>query len=127
MQKAGAIILRHRDVKPEVLLIYRKKTNDWTFPKGHVEAGEDAAMAVVREVKEETGLDVQVVKPLPKNEYDSAAEGHVETTMFLVELIDPSQPMHLEHDGDELRWMTFHEAELMLTHENLKGYLRAFK
>ena len=122
--KAGAIILRHRNSEPEVLVIYRALRCDWTFPKGHIEDEEDAATAVVREVKEETGLDVQIVQPLPDNSYDSPTEGRVTTSMFLVEPTPTSAPLHIEHDGDELRWMTLHEAELMLTHANLKEYVK---
>lgn len=46
----------------EVLLQKRGDSNKWGFPGGAIELGETPQMAVIREVKEETGLDVRVDK-----------------------------------------------------------------
>lgn len=46
----------------EVLLQRRADDGTWGIPGGHIEIGESAAQAVVREVKEETGLDVKIVR-----------------------------------------------------------------
>lgn len=46
--------------KGEVLLQKRADSNKWGFPGGAVELGETPQMAAIREVKEETGLDVEV-------------------------------------------------------------------
>ena len=46
--------------KGEVLLQKRTDSNKWGFPGGAVELGETPQMAAIREVKEETGLDVEV-------------------------------------------------------------------
>lgn len=48
--------------KGEVLLQRRGDTNKWGFPGGAIELGETPEMAVIREAKEETGLDVEVGK-----------------------------------------------------------------
>ena len=50
--------------KGEVLLQRRGDSNTWGFPGGAVEIGETPQQAAVREVKEETGLDVEVEKLL---------------------------------------------------------------
>lgn len=46
--------------KREVLLQRRGDNNKWGFPGGAIELGETPQMAAIREVKEETGLDVEV-------------------------------------------------------------------
>lgn len=120
-QKAGAIV---RNKKGEVLLVYRQRTNDWTFPKGHVESGETAAEATVREVKEETGLDVAIVKPLPNHFYLSPFEGEVATAMFLAEPTDPQQGLRIERDGDALRWVPMNDVTKTLSYENLQTYFQ---
>ena len=63
---AGAVVCRKG---PQVLLIHRPKYDDWSFPKGKLDPGEHAVTAAVREVAEETGLDVRLGPPLPDQEY----------------------------------------------------------
>ncbi len=50
--------------KGEVLLQRRGDSNKWGFPGGAIELGETPEMAVIREVKEETGLEVEVTELL---------------------------------------------------------------
>ena len=53
---AGGVVYRKDDAVPLFLLI-RDSYQNWGFPKGHVEAGERAEDAALREVREETGID----------------------------------------------------------------------
>jgi 8-oxo-dGTP pyrophosphatase MutT (NUDIX family) len=54
----------------KVLLVHHKKFNKWTPPGGHIEENETPAEAVVRELKEETSLSVEVM-PAYKNGFKS--------------------------------------------------------
>lgn len=58
IQKAGAIIVSKSD-ENKIVLLHSGKQNDWSFPKGHIEEGEDPTGAMIREIKEETGLLVE--------------------------------------------------------------------
>src|SRR5690242_5455623 len=64
---AGAVVVRKG---PEVLLVHRPKYDDWSFPKGKLDPGEHETTAAVREVAEETGLDVRLGVPLTTQSYD---------------------------------------------------------
>ncbi len=64
--------------------------NRWTFPKGHIEEGEDQVEALEREIKEEIGLEeVKVIKELGEREYIANEPGKEavrrKVTDFLVE------------------------------------------
>ncbi|MDE1919094.1 MAG: NUDIX domain-containing protein [Patescibacteria group bacterium] len=83
VEKAGAIVLHHDD-SARVALIYRAKEKDWSFPKGHIEAGETPVAACIREVEEETGLKVDVLAQLPDNAYLHKTGKKIVTHMYLV-------------------------------------------
>src|SRR3712207_70034 len=67
---AGAVTLRRRDGAAELLMVHRPKYDDWSFPKGKLDPGEDVTVAAVREVAEETGLDIRLGPPLTPQVYD---------------------------------------------------------
>ena len=48
-----------------ILLIHHRKLGKWTPPGGHVEKGELSHIAAIREAKEETGLDVELIDREP--------------------------------------------------------------
>lgn len=63
----GAVVLRECDGHSEVLLVRRARAplvGTWSLPGGAIELGETAAEACVREVREETGLEVAVVEAI---------------------------------------------------------------
>jgi ADP-ribose pyrophosphatase YjhB (NUDIX family) len=51
-----------RDSEQRILLTKRTDNRQWCLPGGHLEAGESVTEGVVREVKEETGLDIEVLR-----------------------------------------------------------------
>jgi 8-oxo-dGTP pyrophosphatase MutT (NUDIX family) len=57
----GALCFLERDGR--VLLLQQHHRDGWTLPGGLLNRGEDAGLAVVREVREETGLEVEVGLP----------------------------------------------------------------
>ncbi len=121
IKKAGAIV---RNTKGEILLVYRQGTEDWSFPKGHIESGETATQAAVREIREETGLDTTIIRSLPDHFYLSPFEGEVTTAMFLAEPLNPKQDLRIEHEGDALRWVPVDDVTKTISHENLQTYFQ---
>ena len=59
-KSCGTVIFRKTRGKYAVLLIKNKYTDFWSFPKGHVEEGENEYQTAIRETKEETGIDVKI-------------------------------------------------------------------
>ncbi len=66
MLAAGAVVSTSRK---RVLLVHRPRYDDWSFPKGKVDPGEHLTATAVREVAEETGLDIRLGVPLPTQSY----------------------------------------------------------
>jgi ADP-ribose pyrophosphatase YjhB (NUDIX family) len=74
----GLVVERREGSKPHAALIGRTDRRGrllWSLPKGHVEAGETAEDAAIREVAEETGINGRVVAPLGTIDFWFVADG----------------------------------------------------
>jgi 8-oxo-dGTP diphosphatase len=104
----GAIVLRSNSVEgTSVLLIKRAnppQQGRWSLPGGRVEWGETARAAVVREVEEETGIDVQVTKLVEVIERISSTHHFVIMDYEAVPL-DPHSVPHASTDAADARWV----------------------
>lgn len=68
---AGGVVVTRQGLRGwEVLIVHRKRRNDWSLAKGKVHLGEAVASAAVREVWEETGVRVRLGAPLDAVRYD---------------------------------------------------------
>lgn len=61
-KSCGGLVFRCRGGRIQMLLIRHKKGGRWSFPKGHVEAGETERQTALREIREETGLKVRLLR-----------------------------------------------------------------
>jgi 8-oxo-dGTP pyrophosphatase MutT (NUDIX family) len=119
-RKAGAIILSLDDGS-KILLLHGGRWNDCQFPKGHVDSGESALQAMHREIKEETGLDVEVLRALPAYEYVNAIDGAITVAMWCVRSKN-DVALKKEFEDDELAWVSYDKARERLSYDNLKEY-----
>jgi len=70
IKAAGGIVVRRAKKGAKVLLVHRPNYDDWSFPKGKLDAGEKFKQAALREVLEETGFECKAHKPsLPSIRY----------------------------------------------------------
>ena len=75
---AGGVVLDRRGTDASAALIGRIDRRGrllWSLPKGHLEPGESAEAAAVREVAEETGITGEVVAPLGTIDFWFVADG----------------------------------------------------
>ena len=91
----------------QFLIVKRAKDDSmpglWELPGGKIEFGEDPKIAMQREVKEETGLDILLIKPLSIRSSLKDNE-HVVRIAFFAVLSYPEQIVLLSKDHSEYKW-----------------------
>ena len=98
----------------------RRRSRDavtWTLPKGTPDSGETVEETALREVTEETGLEVRIVEPLRAIEYDFVQDGtriHKTVHYFLMQPTGGDLANH-DHEFERVRWVPFDEAGSLLT------------
>jgi 8-oxo-dGTP pyrophosphatase MutT (NUDIX family) len=119
---AGGIVIRFEDGVPQLVIGKRRRDRDgvtWTLPKGTPNPGETTEETALREVLEETGLDVRIVRRFDSIEYWFVQGGtriHKTVHYFLMEPAGGDLGRH-DHEFDDVRWIGFAEAPRMLTFE----------
>jgi 8-oxo-dGTP pyrophosphatase MutT (NUDIX family) len=124
IRSAGIVVYRTQNNLSDYLLIQHVGgTEHWDFPKGKLEAGEDELQAALRELKEETGLDVIVQGEFQESfsydftDFDGAA-AH-KTVTFFIGLAQTYQ-IKLSEEHKEAQWLPYEQAREKLTFPNAK-------
>lgn len=119
---AGGIVVRFDDGIPSLVVGARRRDPDiftWTLPKGTPNPGETREQTALREVAEETGLEVRITDVLDSIEYWFIQRGtriHKTVHYFLMEPTGGDLERH-DHEFDRVRWVRFDEAAGLLTFE----------
>lgn len=125
MRAAGALVWREKGGDLQVLLVHRPRYDDWSFPKGKLESGESLCACAVREVAEETGVQVRLEQPLETIRYRLGDGTRKEVRYWAARELDRGSPAlaargriprasRSEIDG--VRWMGVKEARKRLDH-----------
>ena len=106
------------------ILIIQQVKGHWGFPKGHVEDGETEIQTAVREIKEETNLDVEIDESKRFVEHYSPEEGLEKDVVFFVAKKIGGEIKVQEEEVKDTKWLTPREAMDRLTYESSKNILR---
>jgi 8-oxo-dGTP pyrophosphatase MutT (NUDIX family) len=119
---AGGIVIRQDSGRAWIVVGSRRRERDgwtWTLPKGTPHAGETREETALREVAEETGLQVRIREPFDSIEYWFVQAGkriHKTVHYFLMDPIGGDLARH-DHEFEQVRWVTFAEASSLLSFE----------
>lgn len=123
---AGGVVYRRNGAGTDIAVIYRTRHDDWSLPKGHIEAGESREQAALREIKEETGLDARILHPLGEAVYFFRKKGGdlVRKTVYhyLMEALTTNLGKP-NWEVTEARWVPITEAQGLLSYEKDKEIL----
>jgi 8-oxo-dGTP diphosphatase len=119
----GVVWRRDDDGEVEVLLVHRPKYDDWTLPKGKLDAGETAEEAALREVEEETGLRCRLGEELSTSTY---VDRHGRPKEVRYWAMEPVGGRFAPNDEvDEVRWLPPGRAADALSYDRDRPVLAA--
>ena len=122
-KSCGAIVIN----KNNKILLVHHNAGHWDFPKGHIENRETEEQTAIREVKEETNIDIIINNKYRYTTSYSPKENVMkEVVYFLAQNIDEDKKPQLE-EVSEVKWFTFEEAMNAITYENSKEILNKLK
>ena len=128
VRAAGCVVWRPAPAGPEVALIHRPRYDDWSFPKGKLDAGEGYVQAAVREVREETGYPVVLGRRLPTQVYDVSFGGpaRMKRVKYWAAQAAVDGDFQPNSEVDRLDWLPLAAALDRLTRQTDRDLLRAF-
>lgn len=117
-KSCGAIVYRKFHGNVELLLIKNVSGGHWSFPKGHVENGETEEETALREIKEETGIDVvihsdfrQVITYAPKKDISK-------DVIYFLARATTYDYIPQEEEISKIKWVEINHANSILSYDN---------
>jgi len=119
---AGGVVWRQASGERELIVIHRRRHGDWTLPKGKVQPGESWVQCAIREVREETGFDVEIESLAGWVCYDT---GEI-TKVVRFWNMKPIGESHFQSSEEvmSVHWLTVQEALERLDHKGERLLVR---
>ncbi|TLY06225.1 MAG: NUDIX domain-containing protein [Thaumarchaeota archaeon] len=125
-QSIGAVIKHQNsfeDSASSEFLLLRNRRGFWGFPQGHKEKGESEIQTLIREVREETGInELDIHSYIGKINYSyfrgDGMKSEKEVTFFFA--TTPTREVKISEEHADFRWVTLGDALSMLDHAKLK-------
>jgi ADP-ribose pyrophosphatase YjhB (NUDIX family) len=106
----------------KVLMTWNKKVNNWIPLGGHIEANELPCTSVIREAKEESGLEIELVDSFTTAKtanlvqpihihLDHIKEDHKHINLIYLGIVKSGKCFKLDDEGKELKWFSREELE----------------
>ena len=117
-KSCGAIIFYKTKQNTKILLVKNSNGRYWSFPKGHIEEGENEQQTAIREIKEETGLDVTLFNGFREiSEYCPFGKIRKRVVFFLAQAFTDNVKIQ-EEEIDSYIWVDLQQARKMCSYDN---------
>ncbi len=118
-KSCGAIVIDN-----EKVLVVKHNAGHVSFPKGHMEKGETEKETAIREVKEETGIDIEVDTNYRYTISYSPKEGVMKDVVFFLGKATGGELKPQEKEVSKVEFIPFNEVESSITHDDVKELFR---
>ncbi|MBN4089275.1 NUDIX domain-containing protein [Mycoplasma enhydrae] len=122
-KSCGLIVLKNIESKLYVLLV-QQKAGHWSFPKGHVEKDETEIETAIRETKEETNIDVEILDGFRETSQYSPFKGTSKKVVFFLAKPKSFDLKNQIEEIDVVEWVNVEEALVnRIIHDNNREIL----
>lgn len=117
-KSCGGVIFYKTRRNTKILLVKNNNGRYWSFPKGHIEEGETEQQTAIREIKEETGLDVTLVPGFREiSEYSPFGKIRKRVVFFLARAFTDNVKIQ-EEEIDSYIWVDLQQARKLCSYDN---------
>jgi 8-oxo-dGTP diphosphatase len=124
-EAAGGVLWRITGGESQVAVVHRPRYDDWTLPKGTREKGESLAETALREVREETNCQAQLLDFAGCTWYE--VEGILKIVFFWQMALDEEYEFRPNEEVDQLAWLTASQAMKKLDYESEKNLISRYQ
>lgn len=122
-KSCGAVIIRKKTTNIETLII-QMLGGHWSFPKGHVEKDETEVETALREIKEETNLDVVIDTRFREITTYSPKPEVLKDVIYFIAIPKTTEVIIQKEELQSAKWLEIHEALNLVTYEDDKKILK---
>ena len=123
-KSCGVLVLRQQVDELYVVLLRHRFGGHWSFPKGHVEAGESERQTALREVREETGLTgIKLMDGFRESVEYSPKPGVKKQVVYFLGTTEQEKLIRQEEEISELHWVEWSQAVEAVTFKNDRNLL----
>jgi 8-oxo-dGTP pyrophosphatase MutT (NUDIX family) len=124
---AGGVVFRTAGSKIQIAIVSVKPSLRWQLPKGIVDSGETPEFTAVREVREEAGIETELLRLIETIEYwyqrvqyGQRIRYHKFVHFYLLQYQSGDVASH-DHEVEESRWVSVEQATVMLAFKSERG------
>ncbi len=118
-KSCGSIVIKDNKV-----LLVKHKAGHWDFPKGHVEKGETEEETAIREVKEETNIDIDVVTKYRYVSTYSPKQDVIKDVIYFLGIPKNTDTLAQEEEVDQVLFIEINKALSIITYNNSRNILK---
>lgn len=117
-KSCGGIVFYENKHNIKILLVKNTNSRYWSFPKGHIEKGETEKQTAIREIKEETGLDVDIKNDFREiSDYCPFGKIRKHVVFFLAQAFTDDVKIQKEEISD-YAWVDLQQARKICFYDN---------
>jgi len=122
---AGGVVYKEESGGRLWLLIQPRDTDRWQLSKGQIEKGESSQTTALREIKEETGIDGEIIDKIDKTSWWFVQEGEkiFKTAVFYLVKTRKETGRFDKKEVAQIAWLPYNKAYQKLTFKSEKEIL----